>query len=188
MRLPSLRRPVNRRTRGQNPLALGGRSLAELDDLTRRVQTTIGGLLAQSRVAVLEQDSGFRSILPQATDHLLLYRNLDTSSLATLFVFSSSSLSMDDGVSLGIAAHSHSLVIFDLFDPSLENANLVIFAKSGAGKSYFTKLLALRNLVNDVDFLVIDPEDEYRAVCQAVEGQYLRLSSTSNQHINPFEL
>ena len=163
-------------------------SLATLDDLTRRVEVTLDGMLAHSRVAILEQDAGFRSCLPEGQDHLLVSRNLDTSSLATTFPFSSSTLTMERGVLYGIARHNSSPVIFDPFDPSLENANAVIFAKSGAGKSYFTKLMALRNLLFGVDFLVIDPEDEYRTLCDAVGGQYVRLASSSAQHLNPFDL
>lgn len=169
-------------------ILLRASTLQALDDLTRRVEITLDGLLARSRVAVLEQDSGFRSCLPQGQDELLVYRNLDTTSLATTFPFSSSTLSMEKGVLYGIARHNHSPVIFDPFDPSLENANAVIFAKSGAGKSYFTKLMALRNLLCGVDFLVVDPEDEYRALCNAVGGQYIRLASSSGQHLNPFDL
>jgi len=167
---------------------LRANSLAALDDVTKRVEATLAGMLAQSRVAVLEQDSGFQSCLPAGQDRLLTYRNLDTSSLATMFPFSSSTLTMERGVLYGIARHNHSPVIVDPFDDSLENANAVIFAKSGAGKSYFTKLMALRNLLVGVDFLVIDPEDEYRTLSAAVGGQYVRLASTSAQHINPFDL
>ncbi len=163
-------------------------SLAALDTLTRRVEAVLGGLLAQWRVAIFEQDGAFRSCLPEGRDHLVAYRNLDTSSLATMFPFSSSTLTMERGVLLGIAKHNHSPVIVDPFDGSLENANLVVFAQSGAGKSYFTKLLALRSLLVDVDFLIIDPEDEYRALCGAVGGQYVRLASSSGQHLNPFDL
>ncbi|MDQ2743482.1 MAG: ATP-binding protein, partial [Chloroflexota bacterium] len=163
-------------------------SLAALDALTRKVELTLGGMLAHARTAVLEQDTAFQSCLPQGQDQLLLYRNLDTSSVATMFPFSSSSLTMERGVLYGIARHNHSPVIVDPFDESLENANMVVFAASGAGKSYFTKLMALRNLLLGVDFLVIDPEDEYRALCTAVDGQYVRLASSSAQHLNPFDL
>jgi len=163
-------------------------SLAALDALTRKVELTLGGMLAHARTAVLEQDTAFQSCLPQGQDQLLLYRNLDTSSVATMFPFSSSSLTMERGVLYGIARHNHSPVIVDPFDDSLENANMVVFATSGAGKSYFTKLMALRNLLLGVDFLVIDPEDEYRALCTAVDGQYVRLASSSAQHLNPFDL
>ncbi|HZU12198.1 MAG TPA: DUF87 domain-containing protein [Chloroflexota bacterium] len=163
-------------------------SLGALDALTRKVELTLGSMLAHTRTAILEQDTAFQSCLPQGQDRLLLYRNLDTSSVATMFPFSSSSLTMERGVLYGIATHNHSPVIVDPFDESLENANMVVFATSGVGKSYFTKLMALRNLLLGVDFLVIDPEDEYRGLCQAVEGQYIRLASTSSQHLNPFDL
>ena len=163
-------------------------SLAALDALTRKVELTLGGMLAHARTAILEQDTAFQSCLPQGQDQLLLYRNLDTSSVATMFPFSSSSLTMERGVLYGIARHNHSPVIVDPFDESLENANMVVFATSGAGKSYFTKLMVLRNLLLGVDFLVIDPEDEYRALCTAVDGQYVRLASSSAQHLNPFDL
>ena len=169
-------------------LLLRASSLSALDDLTRRVELTLGGMLACSRIAFLEQDSGFHSCLPQGTDRIVACRNLDTTSLATMFPFSSATLSMERGVLYGIAAHNHSPVIFDPFDESLENANAVVFAKSGAGKSYFTKLMALRNLLAGVDFLVVDPEDEYRALCTAAGGQYIRLSASSGQRLNSFDL
>jgi conjugal transfer ATP-binding protein TraC len=159
-----------------------------LDDLTRRVETTLDGMLAHSRVAILEQERAFRACLPTAADELLAYRNLDTGSLATTFPFTSSSLSMERGVLYGVATRSQSPVIVDPFDASLENANLAVFAMAGAGKSYFVKLMALLNLLCGVDFLVVDPEDEYGAVCQAADGQYVRLASTSAHHLNPFDL
>src|SRR6266699_5825116 len=141
-----------------------------LDDLTRRVETTLDGLLAHSRVAILEQERAFRACLPKAHDELLAYRNLDTTSLATTFPFTSSSLSMERGVLYGVATRSQSPVIVDPFDASLENANLAVFAMAWAGKSHFVKLMALRNLLAGVDFLIVDPEDEYGQVCQAVRA------------------
>jgi conjugal transfer ATP-binding protein TraC len=159
-----------------------------LDDLTRRVETTLDGMLAHSRVAILEQERGFRACLPMGRDELLAYRNLDTSSLTTTFPFSSSSLSMERGVLYGVATRSQSPVIVDPFDSSLENANLAVFAMAGAGKSYFVKLMALRNLLAGVDFLVVDPENEYGGVCSAAGGQFIRLASTSSHRLNPFDL
>src|SRR5207253_7165051 len=96
--------------------------------------------------------------------------------------------SMERGVLYGVASRSQSPVIVDPFDSSLENANLAVFAMAGAGKSYFVKLMALRNLLAGVDFLIIDPENEYRAICDAADGQLIRLASTSNHHLNPFDL
>jgi conjugal transfer ATP-binding protein TraC len=169
-------------------LLLRAHSLAALDDLTRQLYAVLDGMLAHARVAIFEQDTGFRSCLPQGQDLLAVHRNLDTSSLATMLPFTSSTLSMPHGVLYGIAHHNHSPIFFDPFDSSLENANAVIFATSGAGKSYFTKLMALRNLLLGADLLVIDPEDEYRTLASAVRGQVVRLASSSAQHLNPFDL
>jgi type IV secretory pathway VirB4 component len=169
-------------------LLLRATSPRALDDLTRRVESTLDGMLAHSRVAILEQERAFRACLPYGRDELLVYRNLDTSSLVTTFPFTSSSLSMERGVLYGVATRAQTPVIVDPFDASLENANLAVFAVAGAGKSFFVKLMALRNLLAGVDFLIIDPENEYRAVCDAVGGQYIRLASSSTHRLNPFDL
>ena len=163
-------------------------SPTELDAATRRVEVALAGMLVESRVAYFEQAQGLRACLPYARDELLAYRNLDTTSVATTFPFTSASPSTEDGVLYGIAAQSHAPVILNPFDPALENANHVVFAKSGAGKSFATKLLALRQLIAGVDVLVIDPEDEYRRLCDGVDGQYVRLSSGSAHRLNPFDL
>jgi conjugal transfer ATP-binding protein TraC len=165
-----------------------GSSQRVLDDLTRRIETTLDGMLALSRVAMLQQERAFRACLPAGRDELLVYRNLDTGSLVTTFPFTSGSLSMERGVLYGVATRSQSPVIVDPFDASLENANLAVFAMAGAGKSYFVKLMALRNLLAGVDFLIVDPENEYGAVCRAADGQFVRLASTSRHHLNPFDL
>jgi conjugal transfer ATP-binding protein TraC len=159
-----------------------------LDDLTHRVEATLDGMLAHSRTAIWEQERGFHTCLPEGRDELLVYRNLDTTSLAMTLPLVGGSLSMDGGVLYGVSPATQSPIIVDPFDRTLENANLVVVAPSGSGKSYFVKLLALRNLVQGVDFLVIDPEDEYRAVCTAAGGQYIRLASSSPHRLNPFDL
>ncbi|HYW87739.1 MAG TPA: DUF87 domain-containing protein, partial [Chloroflexota bacterium] len=145
-------------------LLLRAASPRALDDLTRRVESTLDGMLAHSRVAILEQERGFQACLPHGRDQLLVYRNLDTSSLVTMYPFTSSTLSMERGVLYGVATRSQTPVIVDPFDATLENANLAVFAVAGAGKSFFVKLMALRNLLAGVDFLIVDPENEYRAV------------------------
>jgi hypothetical protein len=169
-------------------LLLRGRTPAALDDLGRRVETALGGMLAASRPATFEHLPGLRSCLPAGRDELRRRRNLDTTSAATMLPFASGHLSMDRGLLYGVGVHSHSLVIVDPFSRALENANKVVFAKSGAGKSDACKVEALRALLLGIEYHVIDPEDEYRRICAAVEGQYLRLSGSSPQHINPFDL
>jgi len=111
---------------------------------------------------------------------------MDTTSLATTFPFTSSELSANEGIMYGINKHNGSLVIFDRF--SLENANTVVFAKSGAGKSFFVKLEALRSMVFGSEILVIDPEMEYKRLCEAVGGNYIEFSPSSPSRINPFDL
>jgi len=169
-------------------LCLRALSPAALDDLTRRVEAALGGMLASSRPALYEMLPGFLSCLPAGQDHLGRCRNLDTTSAATMIPFTSSHLSMERGILYGVSVHNNSLVIFDPFSRELENANKVVFAKSGAGKSYACKVEALRALMLGIEYYVIDPEDEYRRVCDAVGGQYIRLSGTSPHHINPFDL
>lgn len=169
-------------------LCLRTPTLAALDDLTRRVEAALGGMLASSRPALYEMLPGFLSCLPAGQDHLGRCRNLDTTSAATMIPFTSSHLSMERGILYGLSVHNNSLVIFDPFSRELENANKVVFAKSGAGKSYACKVEALRALMLGIEYYVIDPEDEYRRVCEAVGGQYVRLAGSSPHRINPFDL
>jgi len=159
-----------------------------LDEATRRVETQLDGLLTHSRVALFEQERGLRSCLPEGRDRLLVPRNLDTSSLAISLPLASSSLVMERGVLYGVAAQSQSPIIIDPFDSSFLNYNLAVIAPSGSGKSYFTKLLALRHLVAGTEFLVIDPEDEYRTVAEAVGGMVVRLAASSPHRLNPLDL
>lgn len=162
--------------------------LATLEAATRRVERTLDGLLAQSRRALWEQDLGFHACLPELSDGLNVVHTLDTSSVATMFPFSAAGIAMPEGVLFGVATDSHAPVIVDPFADALENANLAIFATSGAGKSYFTKLLLLRAALRGVEAIVVDPEDEFGALCRALDGQEIRLAGSSGQAINPFDL
>lgn len=131
-------------------------------------------------------EDGFKTTLPQGKDLLKITRNMDTTSLATTFPFTSSDLTSDTGIMYGINEHNDSLVVFDRF--SLENANMVVFAKSGAGKSYAVKLEALRSLMFDSEIIIIDPEGEYVDMTAAVGGEYIEFSFNSPIKLNPFDL
>ena len=161
-------------------------SLTELDQVTKQVVSTLGSLLITAVPALLQQADGFKTTLPTCLDHLLVTRNMDTTSLATTFPFTSSELTSNEGVLYGLNEHNGSLVIFDRF--SLENANTVVFAKAGAGKSYMVKLEILRSLMFGTEILVIDPENEYKTLCDAVGGEYINFSFNSPHRINPFDL
>jgi len=161
-------------------------SKEELDTVTKQVESTLGSLLLVPKHATLQQEEAFKTTLPQGTDHIYITRNMDTTSLATTYPFTSSSLTSNSGVMYGINEHNGSLIIFDRF--SQENANSVVFAKSGAGKSYMVKLEALRSLMFGTEIIIIDPEEEYKNLCEAIGGEYITFSFNSAAKINPFDL
>lgn len=169
------------------PVALRGPVRQLLDERVARVDQELANQQLVARPATFEQDLGLLSCLPEGRDRLMRTRLLDTSSLATAFPFLSNSLSMPDGILFGTTANG-SPVFIDAFSPLLENANQVIFAKSGAGKSYGCKVQTLRSLLRDVDVYVVDPEAEYEPLAAAVDGQTVRLAAGAEQHLNPFDL
>lgn len=158
----------------------------ELEHITKQLQSLLGSLLIVSKKSSLQMEDGFKTTLPTGVDRLLITRNMDTTSLATTFPFTSSELTMDTGIVYGLNEHNGSLVIFDRF--SLENANMVVFAKSGAGKSYTIKLEALRQLIFGADILILDPEHEYEDLCKSVGGEYINFKFGTGTKINPFDL
>ncbi len=167
-------------------ITLSSATVEELEKMTRQLQSLLGSMLLVSKKATLQMDEGFKTTLPMGTDKLKILRNMDTTSLATTFPFTSSELTMDKGIVYGINEHNGSLVIFDRF--SLENANMVVFAKSGAGKSYAIKLEALRQIMFGTEILILDPEREYEDMCRFVGGEYINFSFNSPTKINPFDL
>ncbi len=161
-------------------------STEELEFLTHKIESLLGQQLVYSKVATLQQEQAFNSVLPQFSDQLQIRRNMSTGALSTTFPFTSADLSQDSGILYGINMHNSGLVIFDRF--SLENGNSVVFAKSGAGKSFAVKLEALRNMMLGSEIVILDPENEYQRMCEAVGGAYVRLSLSSATRINPFDL
>ncbi len=161
-------------------------SVKELERITKNIQSTLGSLLIVSKKTTLQMDDGFKTTLPMGVDRLQITRNMDTTSLATTFPFTSSELTMDSGILYGINEHNDSLVIFDRF--KMENANMLILAKSGAGKSYTVKLEILRQLMFDVEVIVLDPEHEYEELAKTVDGEYINFTFDSEAKINPFDL
>lgn len=158
----------------------------ELDSLTKEVDSTLASLLIIAKTAILEQEEGFKSCLPLFTDKLKIWRNMDTTSLAMTFPFSTASLTRNEGVLYGVNQHDGSLIIFDRF--TLENANSVILGKSGGGKSFLVKLEALRLLCMGTDVIILDPENEYAKLTKSLDGEFVEFSSSSTYKINPFEL
>ena len=161
-------------------------SLEEMEFVSHKVESMLGQQLIFSKAATSQQEQGLNSTVPQFTDQLQIRRNMSTGALSTSFPFTSADISQDSGILYGINMHNSGLVIFDRF--SLENGNSVVFAKSGAGKSFSVKLEALRSLMFGTEIFIIDPENEYQRMCEAVAGSYVRLSLNSSTRINPFDL
>jgi type IV secretory pathway VirB4 component len=163
-----------------------GNSMDELEFVAHKVESMLGQQLVYSKPATSQQEQGLNSTVPQLMDQLQIRRNFNTGALSTSFPFTSADLSQDDGILYGINMHNSGLVIFDRF--SLENGNSVVFAKSGAGKSFTVKLEALRSMMMGTEIFIIDPENEYQRMAEAVGGAYVRLSLGSTTRINPFDL
>ncbi|MBI5732164.1 MAG: DUF87 domain-containing protein [Candidatus Magasanikbacteria bacterium] len=158
----------------------------ELEKISEQIETMFGSKLIYTKRVFFQAEQGFNSTLPLGNDELMITFNMNTSPIASSFPFISSDLTSDNGILYGINRHNNSLILFDRF--SLQNANMVVFATSGAGKSYSIKLEILRSLMLGVDVLVIDPEMEYKHLSEAVGGTYINISLASDSKINPFDL
>lgn len=167
-------------------LALYGDSKEEINKTEGDIRGILDAKLVYTKPALFQQEQGFRSCLPLGSDELLVNSKLNSSPLSSIFPFISFDLTSDRGILYGINRHNSSLILFDRF--SLENYNSVIFAKSGSGKSYATKLEILRSLMFGTDVIVIDPEHEYEQLAEATGGRSFHISLSSEHHINPFDL
>jgi conjugal transfer ATP-binding protein TraC len=157
-----------------------------LDQLTEDLENIFGSRLIYTKNVLFQAEQGFTSTVPFGIDELMVAFNMNSSPIASSFPFMSSELTSDDGILYGINRHNNSLILFDRF--SLQNANMVVFATSGAGKSYAVKLEVLRSLMMGVDVIVIDPEKEYEHLSEAVGGTYINISLASESKVNPFDL
>lgn len=161
-------------------------SLAELDETTKRLSSTLASILLTTKPATLQMEDGFKTTLPIGQDRLFITRNMDTTSLASTFPFTSATLTQNKGVMYGINQQNGSLVIFDRF--SLENANEVVLGKSGSGKSYLIKLETMRHFMFGAEVIVVDPEGEYEALCNTLGGEVVAFTASAPIKINPFDL
>ncbi|MHB0978315.1 MAG: VirB4-like conjugal transfer ATPase, CD1110 family [Minisyncoccota bacterium] len=158
----------------------------ELDKIESEIKSILEAKMIYMKPALFQQEQGYKSTLPLGNDLLEVHSKLNSSPLSSLFPFTSFDLTSDKGILYGINRHNSSLILFDRF--SLENYNSIMFAKSGAGKSYATKLEILRTLMFDTEVLCLDPENEYEYMAEAVGGRYFKISLNSEHHINPFDL
>ena len=167
-------------------LSIYGKDEEEVKNVENEIKSILESKLIYIKPALFQQEEGFRSVIPTAHDELRVVHKLNTLPLSSFFPFVSFDLSSDNGILYGLNRHNGSLVLFDRF--SLENYNSIIFAKSGSGKSYATKLEILRTLMFDTEVIIIDPEREYEYLAESVGGRYFDIALTSEHHINPFDL
>lgn len=167
-------------------ITIYGKSLKEINHIENTVNSELKGRLIYSRQALYQQKLGLDSTFPYNKNFLRVTQPLNTLPVSSAFPFLSFNLSGDSGILYGINRHNSSLVIFDRF--SLENANTIIIGKSGGGKSYSIKLEVLRSMMFGTSIIVIDPENEYQYLAQATGGDFFRVSLTSGDIINPFDL
>lgn len=167
-------------------ITIYGQTNEEIDKIENELKNILESKLVYVKPSLFQQDAGFISTLPVGQDLLQIKNKLNTSPLSSFFPFVSFDLSSDKGILYGLNRHNGSLILFDRF--SLENYNSIVFAKSGSGKSYFTKLEILRTLMFDTEVIIIDPEREYEFLAESVGGRYFDISLVGDHHINPFDL
>jgi len=167
-------------------LTLYAPDVKSLEKYENELSGLLEGRMIYVKPTLFQHLEGFQTTLPLASDKIQVYNPMNTLPISTTFPFDSAELTSDKGILYGINMHNNGLIIFDRF--SLENANMVVFAKSGSGKSYFTKLEILRSLMMGTDVLIIDPENEYQSLAEAIGGGYFRISLSSEHRVNPFDL
>jgi len=167
-------------------IAIYGDTLKDLEDAEGHIESLLESKLIYIKPALFQQLEGLMTVLPLADDKLEVFTPMNSSPVSSFFPFVSEDLNSGQGIMYGVNQHNNNLIIFDRF--SLENANQVVFAKSGAGKSYATKLEIIRYLMAGIDILVIDPENEYRRLAESFGGSFFNISLSSNDNINPFDI
>ncbi len=160
----------------------------KLKETGKKIEQKISWYGIRIKNAIQRMDEWFVSGLPICSDELGISRSSVTSSLAGGFPFISNDMVQETGILYGLNLHTWGLVIFDRYNQKLPNMNGVILATSGAGKSFTVKLEALRYLINGIDVIIIDPENEYKALCEKVGGTYVNIATNSQQYLNPFDI
>ncbi len=158
----------------------------KLNKIWKDIETILAWRNVLQKQSYMRAEAWFISTWPFARDELWVYRNMSTGWLSTTFPFSSSTLSHDDWILYWVNTHNNSLILYDRFKS--ENANMCVFAKSWGWKSFAVKLEILRSLMMWTDVIVIDPENEYKALVETVWWAYLDVSLNSRERINPFDL
>ena len=167
--------------------------LKDLEYVLNKIEGIIQSKGMQTRRAYFRQEPAFRACLPLMENNKLLKeiskRNVLTSGLIATYPFISSAIFDEDGVFVGTNIYNNSLVFIDRYNTNkYKNANMCIFGTSGAGKSFYTKLLILRYRLLGIEQYIIDPEREYNNLCKNLNGTLLKIGPGSDTYINVFDI
>ena len=165
----------------------------EMEYLLNKVEGILQAKGMQGRRANFRQEEGLIATTPLMINGKLVKeaakRNILTSGLVSTYPFISSAIFDEKGIYIGTNIYNNSLVFIDRYDTrKYKNANMCIFGTSGAGKSYYVKLLALRNRLIGIEQYIIDPDREYTELCKSVEGTLIKIGPSSDTYINIFDI
>ena len=168
-------------------------SKKDLEYMLNKVEGILQSRGMQTRRAYFRKEQAFKMCLPFFCDikevKNVAKRNILTSGLLATYPFITSTVCDEDGIFIGSNMNNNSLVFIDKYNNNkYKNSNMCIFGTSGAGKSYYTKLLILRYRLLGIEQYVIDPEREYEKLCENLEGVLLKIGSNSNTYINVFDI
>ena len=167
--------------------------LKELEYFVNKIEGVTQSKGMQTIRANFRQEEVFKSCLPLMENPELIKnsarRNILTSGLLSTYSFISSTIFDQEGIFIGTNIYNNSLVFIDRYNTNqYKNANICIFGTSGAGKSFYTKLLILRYKLLGIKQYIIDPEREYTNLCQELKGTQIKIGPNSNTYINVFDI
>ena len=167
--------------------------LKELKYLLNKVEGILQSNGLQSKKAYFREEQTFISTIPSMKNSIDIKnaakRNILTSSLVSTYPFISSSIFDKEGIFIGTNIYNDSLIFIDRYDNNkYKNSNICIFGTSGAGKSFYTKLLILRSRLIGIEQYIIDPEREYTNICKELNGTLLKIGPSSKTYVNVLDI
>lgn len=169
------------------------KEIQELEYYLNKIEGITQSKGLQTRRTNFREEELFLSCLPTMSNNKLIKemarRNILTTGLLATYPFISSTIFDQDGIFIGTNIYNNSLVFIDRYDnKKYKNANICIFGTSGAGKSFYTKLLILRYKLLGISQYIIDPDREYDNICEKLEGTNIKIGPTSNTYINILDI
>jgi hypothetical protein len=164
-------------------------SMEELDKYTELLTNEMSKNLIDIKPAWAMQDAAFRTNMPYNDNKINKAHTFDRRAMSTVFPFFTSDIGHDNGIPLGFNKQTGLPILYDNFSPRLSNYNMVIFGKSGAGKSVTVKMLSARSsILMGIDSLALDAEGEYGIVAESLGGVNVVISPNSSTVINLFDI